>query len=546
VLIYLAVLPLFMLLLGSFQMEVAPREFVTTLKNYQNAYPSQYTYSTFKNSVIFASGSAGLSFLFGTVLAWLVERTNTPLRVVFIPIAVVPLILPGVLESIAWIFLLSPKFGYLNVALMYLFGLESAPFNVFSLPGMIWVHSVGQVPLAFLMMVAAFKSMDPALEESAMMSGANTPQTLRRITLRLLMPTSASVLLILFVRTLESFETPALIGIPARIYVYTSEIYLAFNEYPPDYGRGAALAVGLLILSAAGVWLYTRSTREGKRFQTVTGKAFRPRQFDLGPWRWVGFGFLMVYFLVVVLLPFLVMLWASFLPFFATPNLDALQKLSFENYQYLFGFRPFWDAMKNSIILAFMSASAAMVLTSLIAWIVYKSRLPGSWMLDFLAFVPITVPGIVLGMALILLYVAFPIPIYGTIWVLMIAYVTKYIPYGMRSASGAILQIHSELEEAAAASGASWWETFKRVTLPLLRPGIVAGWIYIFIVSFREFSTSVLLATGDSRVLSILLFTMFEQGQVTVVAAIGILMILTLLTIVAVFYKLSGRVGIQT
>lgn len=546
VLVYLAILPLFMLFLGSFEAEVAPREFVYTLKNYQNAYASQYTYSTFRNSLIFAAGSSALTFFFGAVLAWLVERTNTPLRIIFIPLAVVPLILPGVLEAIAWIFLLSPKFGYINVALMHLFGLESAPFNVFSLPGMIWVHSVGQVPLAFLMMVAAFKSMDPALEESAMMSGANTPQTLRRITLRLLMPTSASVLLILFVRTLESFETPALIGIPARIYVYTSEIYLAFNEYPPDYGRGAALAVGLLILSAVGVWLYTRSTREGKRFQTVTGKAFRPRQFDLGPWRWVGFGFLMVYFLVVVLLPFLVMLWASFLPFFATPSLDALQKLSFENYQYLFGFRPFWDAMKNSIILAFMSATVAMVLTSLIAWIVYKSRLPGSWMLDFLAFVPITVPGIVLGMALILLYVAFPIPIYGTIWVLMIAYVTRYIPYGMRSASGAILQIHSELEEAAAASGASWWETFKRVTLPLLRPGIVAGWIYIFIVSFREFSTSVLLATGESRVLSILLFTMFEQGQVTVVAAIGILMILTLLTIVAVFYKLSGRVGIQT
>lgn len=546
VLVYLAVLPLFMLLLGSFEAEVAPREFVVTLKNYKNAYASEYTYSTFINSLIFAAGSSALTFFFGTVLAWLVERTNTPLRIVFVPIAVIPLILPGVLEAIAWIFLLSPKFGYINVALIYLFGLESAPFNVFSLPGMIWVHSVGQVPLAFLMMVAAFKSMDPALEESAMMSGANTGQTLRRITLRLLMPTSASVLLILFVRTLESFETPALIGIPARIYVYTSEIYLAFNEYPPDYGRGAALAVGLLLLTAVGVWLYTRSTREGKRFQTVTGKAFRPRQFDLGPWRWVGFAFLVIYFLGVVLLPFLVMLWASFLPFFATPSWDALQKLSFENYQYLFGFRPFWDAMWNSILLALMSASFAMVLTSLIAWIVYKSRLPGSWILDFLAFVPITVPGIVLGMALILLYVAFPLPIYGTIWVLLIAYVTRYIPYGMRSSSGAILQIHSELEEAAAASGASWWETFKRVTLPLLRPGFVAGWIYICIVSFREFSTSVLLATGESRVLSILLFNMFEQGQVTVVAAIGILMILTLLAIVAVFYKVSGRVGIQT
>src|SRR5215475_5307303 len=497
ILVYLAVLPLLMLVIGSFQAEVAPRDFIYTLKNYQAAYASEYTYSTFKNSLIFASGSAALSFFLGTMLAWLTERTNTPLRGIFVPLAVVPLILPGVLESIAWIFLLSPKFGYLNVWLKSLFGLDSAPFNVFSLPGMIWVHSVGQVPLAFLMMTAAFKSMDPSLEESAMMSGANTWQTFKRVTLRLLMPTAGSVLLILFVRTLESFETPALIGIPARIYVYTSEIFLAFNEYPPDYGRGGALAVGLLLLSAVGVWLYTRSTRESKKFQTVTGKAFRPRQFDLGPWRWLGFSFLSVYFAFVIVLPIL-------------------------------------------------TASVAMLLTSLIAWIVYRSRLPGSWLLDFLAFVPITIPGIVMGMALILLYVAFPIPIYGTIWVLLIAYVTRFIPYGMRSSSGSILQIHSELEEAAAASGASWWETFRRVTLPLLRPGFVAGWVYICIVSFREFSTSVLLATGESRVLSILLFTMFEQGQVTIVAAIGILMILTLLAIVGIFYKVSGRVGIQT
>jgi iron(III) transport system permease protein len=546
ILVYLAVLPLIMLLVGSFQAEVAPREFIYTLKNYQAAYASEYTYSTFMNSLIFASGSAALSFVLGTMLAWLTERTNTPLRNIFVPIAVVPLILPGVLESIAWIFLLSPKFGYLNVWLMSLFGLKSPPFNVFSLPGMIWVHSVGQVPLAFLLMVAAFKSMDPSLEESAMMSGARTWQTFKRITLRLLMPTAGSVVLILFVRTLESFETPAVIGIPARIYVYTSEIFLAFNEYPPDYGRGGALAVGLLLLSAIGVWLYTRATKEGKKFQTVTGKAFRPRQFDLGPWRWLGFAFLTMYFLFVVLLPFLVLLWASFLPFFAAPSLDALQKLSLDNYRYLGGFRPFWDAMKNSIILATLTATIAMILTSLVAWIVYKSRLPGSWILDFLAFVPITIPGIVMGMSLILLYVAFPIPIYGTIWVLLIAYVTRFIPYGMRSASGSILQIHSELEEAAAASGASWWESFKRVTLPLLRPGLVAGWIYICIVSFREFSTSVLLATGESRVLSILLFTMFEQGQVTVVAAIGVLMIATLLSIVAVFYKLTGKVGIQT
>ena len=332
------------------------------------------------------------------------------------------------------------------------------------------------------------------------------------------------------------------LGADARITAH-----LPRGELHEDRRRSLRVASdsGVLILSALGVWLYTRSTRESKKFQTVTGKAFRPRQFDLGAWRWAGFCFLMAYFVFVVLLPFLVLFWASFLPFFATPGWDALDKLSLDNYRYLYGFRPFWDAMQNSIILAIMTATAFMLLTSIVAWIVYKSRLPGSWLLEFLAFVPITVPGIVLGMALILLYVAFPLPIYGTIWILLIAYVTRYIPYGMRSASGSILQIHSELEEAAATSGASWWESFKRVTLPLLRPGFVAGWIYICIVSFREFSTSVLLATGESRVLSILLFTMFEQGQVTIVAAIGILMIATLLAIVAVFYKLSGRFGIQ-
>ena len=207
--------------------------------------------------------------------------------------------------------------------------LESAPFNVFSLPGMIWVHSVGQVPLAFLMMTAAFKSMDPSLEESAMMSGANTWQTFKRVTLRLLMPTAGSVLLILFVRTLESFETPALIGIPARIYVYTSEIFLAFNEYPPDYGRGGALAVGLLLLSAVGVWLYTRSTRESKKFQTVTGKAFRPETVRSGPMAMGRLHISMVYFVFVVLFLFSYCSGRHFYPSLPRRAGMPIQKLSF-------------------------------------------------------------------------------------------------------------------------------------------------------------------------------------------------------------------------
>jgi iron(III) transport system permease protein len=377
------------------------------------------------------------------------------------------------------------------------------------------------------------------------MSGANTFQMLRRITMRLIMPISASVLLLMFVRSLEAFEVPAIIGIPARTFVYTSEIYQAFTDFPPDYGRGSALAVGLLLLSIIGVWLYIRTTRNSERYQTVTGKAFRPKRFELGHWRWVAAAFLLVYFTFVVLMPFLVIFWVSFMPYFAPPSLQNLGLATLSNYQLLAGYDRFHSAAINSVILAVLAASVTVLITAVISWIVYRSKLPGRQALDFLAFLPIAIPGLVLGMGLIIFYVTFPVPIYGTIWVLLIAYTTKYLPYGMRSASGSIVQIHRELEEAGAMSGASWWQSFWYITMPLLRAGLVAGWIYIAIVSFREFSTSILLATGQSQVLSILVFTMFEQGQTTEVAAIGVFMIATILGIVAIFYRLTGRFGLQ-
>ena len=544
-LVYLVLFPLIMLVLGSFQEEVAPRQFDLTLRNYADAYTSRFTYSTFATSAIFASGAAALSFILGTALAWLVERTNVPFARLVLPIAVVPLILPGILEATAWVFLLSPAFGVINVVLQNVLGLADPPINIYSLPGMIWVQAVGQTPLAFLMMSAAFKLMDPNLEEGAQTSGANGLQTFWRVTLPLLRPWAGAVLLLLLVRSLEAFEVPAIIGIPARNYVYTSEIYLAFNDFPPNYGLGSALAVGLLVLSTVGVWLYLRAVRNSARFATVSGKAFRPRKIDLGRFRWPAFALLILYAMIVVALPLSIIAWASFLPYFAPPSLDAIGRMSFGNYEYLFGYDPFYVALRNSIFLAVVSATVVMFLTALISWLLHKSRLPGMAALEFLAMVPIAIPGLVLGMALIIQYVAFPLPFYGTVWVLLIAYTTKYLPYGMRNSTAATLQIRAELEEAASMSGSTWWQTFRRITLPLLRPGLAAGWIYIVIVSFREFSTSILLATGESTVLSIQVWKLLEFGKTTAVAALGVLMILALVTIVAIFYRLSGRVGIQ-
>lgn len=541
-LLYLTVFPLGMLLLGSFRVE---GQAGLTLENYSGAYSEARIGSLLFNSLVYASGSALLAFALGTSLAWIVERTNTPLRQWFYGLSLVPIIVPGVLGTIAWIYLLSPKIGWINTSLMAVLGLRDPPFDVFSLGGMIWVEGLHLSPLVFLTMSAAFKSMDPTLEESSLMSGAGTLATLRRVTLRLLLPATASALLIMFVRGLEAFEVPRFIGMPGKIFVFTSAIYDALHQNRPDFGGAGALAVGLLAISALGVLLFQRVAAGGDRYSTITGKAFRPRQLDLGRWRYAAAAFLLAYFLVIVGLPFFILLWSSLLPFYQNPSLAALDRVTLENYAFLFGYPRTEVAVRNSFLLGLGAATAVSALTAVIAWITIKTRLPGRGALDLLAFLPIGIPGLVLGVAMIWQYLTFPLPIYGTIWILIIAYTTKYLPYGMRTNSGAMAQIHRELEEAGQMSGASWWTTFTKITLPLLRPGFVAGWIYIFVVSVRELSASVLLATPDSLVLSVLIMDLYDSGKRAAVAALGVLMILALLLVVALVRKVSGQFGIR-
>lgn len=380
-----------------------------------------------------------------------------------------------------------------------------------------------------------------------MMSGGDTAATLRRVTIPVLMPAFAAALLLMFVRGLESFEVPRLIGAPAGVPVFTSEIYAGLTEYPPDFGRVGALAVGLLVISAIGVKLYQRLVRGAERYATVTGKAFRPRVLDLGRWRYAALAVLVVYFLLIVGLPFGVMLFASVLPFYV-PSLDMLSRVTLANYQYVFEHPSAQRAVVNSFILGVASATLVMLLTAIIAWITTKTRLPGRGALDFLAFVPIAVPGLVLGVSMIFQYLSPALrvlPIYGTLWILVIAYVTRFMPYGMRTNSAAMVQIHRELEEAGEVAGGSWWTTFRRVTLPLLRPALVAGWLYVFIVSVRELSASVLLVSPQSVTLAFVMFDLFESGKSNAVAALAVMLIVSLIVVVAVVQRLTGRFGIR-
>ena len=539
-LVYLTVVPLVMLVLGSLSSTGRVLEGELTLRHFERVARDREALGLLLTSVLYAMGTTVLAFAIGTAVAWAVERTDVPLRSLWWALALVPLIVPGIVHSIAWIFLLSPEIGWLNAPLRALAGRS---LSIYTLPGMVWVEGLHSAPLAFVLMATAFRSMDPGLEEAAAASGARTWPTLRRITLPVLLPAGGSALLILFVRALESFEVPALIGLPGRVYVYTSRVYLSLQQYPPNFGLAAAFAVALLALSAVGVGLQRSLIRRAERYSTITGRGYRPGRLALGRLRTPVAAMLGLYALLAVGLPFLVLAWSSLLRYYSVPSLEGLSQVTLRNYVAVVQDGLTRRAILNSLTLGAGSATAVMALTAVLGWITIRSRLPGRGVLDVLAFTPITIPGIVLGISLLWVYFTLPLHIYGTLWILLIAYVTRFLPYGIRTTTAGLLQIHPELEEGARAAGARWWPAFRKVTLPLLWPALLGGWLYVFIISLREFSSSILLYSSQSVVLAIRIFDLRDAGQYPTIAALSVVMIVLLVAMVALLQKLGGRVA---
>ncbi len=543
---YLALIPLVFLLWQSFfTPQTASKAAEFTFDNYLDAYSSLETLRLFINSVQYACGAATFSFFVGTLLAWMNERTNTPFKSLFFALSMIPLIIPSILFTVAWILLGSPKIGIINLVLQSWFGTDYVFVNVYSLWGMIWVDGLHYSPMAFLLMTATFRAMDPSLEESAMMSGANIFQTAWRITLKLSWPAIFATLLILFVRSIESFEVPALLGLPVGIQVFTSAIYRAIHQYPTQIGMASSYAVTLLLMTTIGVYFQSRLSSQGSKYSTVTGKGFRPRRIDLGRWRYLAAAIFVVYFLLIVVLPFLILVWSSFQRFYSVPSVAALQNLTLDAYRFIFNYPTLIRSVWNSLVLSFGSATLIMLVTSVICWIVVKTKLPGRWMLDNLASLPMVFPGLVLGLSIMIFYLNVDVGIYGTIWIMFIAYITRFLPYGLRYNTTSMLQIHKELEESAAMSGASWGTTFYRVILPLLKPGLMAGWIYIVIVSIRELSTSILLYSPGTEVVSIVIWELWENGQYVELSALGVLFILALFVLVIVAQIVGKKFGIK-
>jgi len=543
--IWLALVPLVFLLWQSFltpQTATAPSQL--TLENFRTAYLSADNARLFLNSLQFASGAAVLALVVGTALAWMNERTNTPFKTLFFALAIIPLVIPGILFTVSWIMLASPKIGLINLALQKLTDSDLVFVNIYTMAGMIFVDGLHYSPMAFLLMTAAFRSMDPALEEQAAMSGASVPQVARRITLKLAWPAALGALLILFVRAIESFEVPALLGLPVGIHVYTSSIYQAIHQYPSQVGLASAYAVTLLLITSLGIYAQSRLSSQGAKFSTVTGKGFRPRTIDLGKWRYLTAAIFILYFVVIVLLPFLVLLWSSTQKFYSAPSWAALGRMSLDSYRAVLDYPQFATAVWNSLVLAVGSAVVVMLVAAVISWIVVRTKVPGRWLLDNLASLPLVFPGLVLGLAIMVCYLTIDIGVYGTLWIMFIAYVTRFLPYGMRYGSASMLQIHKELEESAAMSGASWALTFRRVVLPLLKPGLLAGFIYVMIVSIRELSSSILLYSPGTEVVSIMIWELWQNGQYVELSALGVMLIVALFLLVLLAQLAGRRFGI--
>ena len=532
------VLPPFVFLLKA-SVADAQRGGEWSLVNFESVLGSRRFLITSANSLVFAAGSAVVALAIGWTTAWIVERTNTPLRPLAYLTAIISLGTPYILYVTAWL-LLFGKAGPVNQLYRSLTGASDVLINVYSMPGMVMVEGFLWSPLAFLLVGATLRNANPELEEAARVSGAGTWMTIRRVTLRLSLPSILALAMLVFIRAIEAFEVPALVGLPGRISVLTTDIYgNMVAQAPPDIGGASALSVVMLALVLVLLAVYGRLSRHAERFATITGKGFRPRPFDLGRLRYAAAAILVLNFLLLLLVPIAMLAWVSLLPFYQPLSMAALARVTLDNYRTVFS-PDHAGLIANTLLVAVATATLAVALTFVAAWLAVR-RAPGAWVVERLATIPLVFPGLILGIAVMQLFLHLPIPLYGTLGILIWAFVINYLPYGMRYSAAGMLQIHRELEESAEMCGASAFMRLRRIVAPLLAPALLAGWLFIFLMAARVLSLAILLSGPRSQTMAVTLFDLWTNGQGTELAALGLIWSMLMAMIAAVFYLLARR-----
>jgi iron(III) transport system permease protein len=550
VLFWLVVLPLLMVVMVSFRsgtpLDLGP----FTFANYALTYSYPLTYTTLVNSLLYAGVSVAIVMGIAIFFAWLVERTDMPFRSLAWALILLPIGMPSFLLTMSWILLLNPRVGVLNVmwrSVLGFFGLtmETGPFNIYSLGGMIFVNSITGLTTVFLLVVGAFRLINQEIEDAAHVCGANKKVTLWKVTLPVLMPALTVATLYKFAGDLNDMDIPLLLGLQKQIYVLPTLIFFsAFYSTPIEWGLATALSSPFIIIAISLSYAFFHfiiKQAERQKYVTVTGKASQSRRIQLGKWRHPAFGLFLIYFILSTGLPLLILIWASLLPSYRPPSWQATSLVTFSKYMDIVNWPNIGRVLINTLILGGSTAIFAMLVAFFISWIVVRSRAFGRFFLDAAIFVPHVLPGSVVALGLVFTYLhpAFRwLPIYGTLWIMVAGLLVTYLPFSTRLMNGALTQIHKELEEAGMVSGARRLTVLLRITLPLVLPPFVMGFIWVASHAFRSLTIPLMLSTPETETISVLLFFLWDRNaDFSGAAALGIILIIT----VSILTLLSRR-----
>ncbi len=519
----LTISPVLMLAVGSFS-----EGFGTfgnfTVDKYVEAYTDPELIAVLWNTLIFTLGSAAVATLLALFLSYTNTRTNIPFKFFFGIISIVPMMIPHILFAVSWVLLLNPSNGILNRVMMDLFGLDRAPFNIYSLPGMILVEGLLDLPIAYLIIAPAMSAFDVSLEESSKVCGASALRTLTRVTLPVLRPAILASVILVIVRCLASFAVPSVIGMPGRIYVLATHIYRIISTgFAADYGKAAAVGMSALAVSILLIYLYRYLTSESGKYVTISGRGFKPALIDLKKSKVPLLGVVGLLSFVLIVLPVLVLFYTSMLPYVMVPTAKAFSQMGWKNWTDVLRDPISVLALRNSLTLGLVGATLGVILSILVSYVIVKVRTTAAGILESLSFLSFSFPGIVIGVGFMWFFVR--TPLYATVWALLIGYIATYLPYGIRPLSSAFVQIHSHLEESSRVCGANSFTTLRRIVIPLLVPGILAGWILMATMFVRELTLSVVLSRPGSEVLAVQILRFAEDGLWGRLSALGIIMI---------------------
>jgi iron(III) transport system permease protein len=543
ILTFLVLYPVAMLLLGALTNTNPVVDgfgvFNISLTNFGTVLANPNVHLALANSLIACGGGTALAVVIGLTFSWVVVRTNTPCKGFIAAVSMLPLFVPPLVAAVAWSILASPKTGLINTVLAGL-GVDWR-FNAYSMGGLIVIFGIYYAPYVYMFTASALRNMDPALEEAAAITGATTLRTLLTVTFPLIAPAIVSGMLLSFIVMLGIYGIPAVLGTPGDIPVLTTYIFKLTNWSPPLYSTAASVAIILMVVTGVLVWLQQLAISR-RSYTTVAGKSFRPALLNLGPWRYFTLGLAIVYLVVVVVLPTLALIVAAFRKFLFVRNLASLfdeRQYSLVHFERLFANPLALRSILNTMEVGLITALVGGVLAFAIGYTVNRTNLPGRRSLDVVSTLPVAIPGLVVGVAYLWAWIGLPGGLYGTIWILALAFIARFLPDTVKALSTSLLQIHRELEEAAWICGRGLLGTIRSIVLPLARPGVVAAMTLLFILAIRELGSSLFLYTSKTMVMAVLLLDYYEGGNVGITAAFSLVQTLLLGILIGIAHLIS-------